>query len=310
MHLSLLTRFAGRLARRHLFWHLLIPLAGGGLGEVAVASALALRRGEPFGPDEFVSYTLSLFSPERAGLFVGVFVTFAWVLYSHLQKEADIGMRNVGLAILQDSLHGARRFLAVSAIPLREWFEPPTQIYFSTIVAHRLSNASFVHERVLLVFTRSDSLNLGSPLMDEYHARAFIRLHALSGARLGYLERSDIFRLLDRLTVDERKQLGCYLRWQMMLPMKLLRLLPLCYLRGRIRQIASAIIEYEDGRPPCVIQFSKDQNDIGIRRLSGAQAAAFTRLFKLVDEDVFEAPATMTGPPKIRPDRDFTRYYT
>ena len=302
-----LLRFIMRIGRKDFFWHLLIPVVGGIGGEFVVSSLVAHSHGAPLpGLGALPRY---VFSWERAGLLAGIFLTFALVLYFQIQIEADIGMRNIGLAVLRDALKGAKSYLAIAAIPLREWFEPATQTYFATIVGYQLTTPVFRHHRVLVAFTQSDSFNLGSALMDEYHAKAFIRLHERLGARLAYLEREHIFEILDGLSVADRKAIGCYLPWQTWIPDSILRRVSISRLRRRIRRLAVAIIEYADGRPPCFIVFSKNRHEVGIRRLTGDQSAPYAAFFDAVKQEVFEAHSGAERP-TIRAERDFMQYYT
>jgi hypothetical protein len=145
--------------------------------------------------------------------------------------------------------------------------------------------------------------------MDEYHARAFIKLHRLSDCRLAHLERSDILKILALLSVRDRKALGCYHSWQALLPESVLEYVPLTLLRRRIRSLAGALIEYDDGRPPCVVTFSKSRHDVGIRRLSANEIEPFLKFFRYVKEAIYE-PAKDGARPAIKAEHDFMNYYT
>ena len=292
VHAPLLVRFVSRIAGRHLIWHLLVPLAVGALVEAFVAAGLARLHGTEFGG--FRSYFISL---ERLGLFVGVFMTFSVVLYWHMQQEAEITRLTFG-PVLESALGSARSFFALATTPVKEWFEPSTQLYFATLVQHQLDDKDFQHVRTLVLFTKTDSLNMRAPLLDENYARAFAKLHELSDAQLAYIERPTIFPILDSLSVADRKAVGCYRRWQRaFIRTRLLERIPLNRLRRRIRELAIGLVEYRD-REPRILIFSKRGSNLGIRVVEANQGEglAFRKLLEAVREEVME-PAPMALDP-------------
>lgn len=115
VHAPLLLRFIGRVASRHLVWHLLVPLVVGALVESAIAAILARLHGTPFGTAEFRSYFFSL---ERLGLLVGIFATFSWVLYWHMQKEAEVTRLTLSVQPAGPLGSRARRTYRLGAVAL------------------------------------------------------------------------------------------------------------------------------------------------------------------------------------------------
>ena len=295
-------RFLGRVARRHLVWHLLIPLAVGALCESAVAAWLSET---PFGAAEFRSYFFSL---ERLALLVGVVVTFSAVLYFNVQREAEVTRQTFG-PVLEDALKSAETFFALAPTRLKEWFEPSTQLYFATIVKHQREYGAFHHVRTLLLFTPTDSVNLRAPLLDENYAKAFVNLHELSNAKLALIEREDIFSILQsELCLEDRKAIGCYKKWQTaLLPDWVLTRIPIAWLRRRIRNLAVALVEYRDRvRGPRILVFSKRGPDLGIRVIEADNGVglSFKKLLEAVRKEVMEPAGLPVSQQVVKPDHD------
>ena len=194
-----------RIARTEVLYHLLIPLALGFVGEAAFAYAFGIAT-------DWATLRRYLISVERGGFVLGALLAYSVIMYLVIRRTTNVGMRRLGLAVLEDALKDATSYFALGTVRLKEWFDPSMQAYLATINKHAASCANFRHDRVLLFFSKSDIKDLGSDYLDGYYAKSLIELHKQYGIHLGFLERNEIFALLDELSIDEKSDLKCN-RW-------------------------------------------------------------------------------------------------
>ncbi|MDX6576826.1 MAG: hypothetical protein QOE96_2779 [Blastocatellia bacterium] len=195
-----------KLMSRHLWFHLLVPLIVGVGVEILIAWAPWHQ------PPSGISLHEYLISPERIGLYAGIFVTYLLIAGWLVNKEAKPRMTRATLTILDDTLKDATTFFATCTIPLRGWFEPYTQQYFSHIVRRRLAEPEFVQERVLLFLREGDLKKAREQYLDGLYANPLAEIHRNYGIDLGFLRRAEINEVLAKDAIDKVK-LGCYPRW-------------------------------------------------------------------------------------------------
>lgn len=290
-------RIIRKIFARHLALHFIVPIIVGLIVESLIAWKRCTTNCKPW-----LDY---LFTLER-GVLIGVaFVIYLVVMFLILRDETKKGMRRLGLGVLEEALQDATSYFSVATIKLREWFEPSTQVYLATLMRRKLEAPDFRHDRVLLFFTKGQFKDLNSQYLDGYFAKAFIETHKMSGIGLGYLEPSQVSKILKDLSIEERKAVGYYpARW----PNGLLKVVSLHWLRKRkrSRRLAFAFVEQGPGRR-CVLAFSKHGERIGLTKIEDENTVScYEKLVKLIRAGVYVSDAPNL---KIRPSRDFISFY-
>ena len=275
-------RILVRLLSKHLIYHLIVPLLVGIAIEILIAQHSS-------GHEErhVVDYLLS---KERLGLYGGILATYALISGYLLRKETLLQMGKGHIATLTDSLKDATGFFATSTIPLREWFEPNVQEYFSHIVKHQLGNENFRHERVLLFFTENELKNAREKYLDGHFAKPLATIHNNYQIKLGFLRRKDILSILRELTYEEKRLLGCYPWW-----MPKSKRIAEWYLtkRRRIRELDFALVRHADGSMS-VFPFSKKGDLLNIKSLAG-NVQPYERLMDAIRNKVFSPSKERRG---------------
>lgn len=179
-----------KLMSRHLWLHLVVPLAGGLTAEIGIALIRSIYNHQQFHPWQYV------ISWERFGLYAGVLLTYLIVAGCLVNVEAKPPWRKVVPDMLDQSLKDPTNFFATCTIPLKGWFDPYTQQYFSHIVKHQLDGGTLRHERVLLFFKSRDLVNAKTQYLDGPYAKPLAMIHQNYGIKLGYLEPAEINRIL------------------------------------------------------------------------------------------------------------------
>lgn len=294
-------RLLRRIAQRHLAQHLLFPLIVGVLVEAAIAYYKA---------EDWKGLTHYLFSYERAGLVLGIVVTYLMLMYYFIKKDTDIGMKRIGMAELEEALEGAIGFFAIGTIKLKEWFEPVTQAYFTAIAKRSLtSNPHLYCTRVLFFFTGSDMKNVDNLYLDGYYAKRLTEIHERFQAKLAFLERREIFKVLNGLPLEDRRSLGCYPIWINWLDGKTLEKIRLSLLRRRIRKLAFALVEHEHGRKS-VVRFSKHGQTLGLEVIEDSELVKpYCNLVNLIRDQIYKDPAAPPDQLALKIKYDFSKYF-
>jgi hypothetical protein len=135
---------------------------------------------------------------------ISVYAAFLIVVAISVWESSNVRWAMVGM--LEDILPTATDYFAIGTIPLREWFEPNTQVYLATILRHQVQqhpqpgagqNAGFRHERVLLFQSENDMRAVQASYLDEHFAKSFSAIHDRFDIPLGYLEPKDVRELVD-----------------------------------------------------------------------------------------------------------------
>jgi hypothetical protein len=275
------------LMSKHLMTHLIGPLLVG-LGVELLCDSYTGR-----------FHGWSAFGTDKAVLVVGIVVTYLVLSNLSIYHETKEQVERSQLNALEDALPTAQSFFATSALSLKEWFDPSTQVYFSKILRRQLGAGPFTHQRVLLFFRRRELKDSQSMFLDGHYALALASVHENFSIDLGFLGPKDIRSILNRLTAEERKTLECYPRW-------LARWAPGFVLdlylrsRGRIPQLDFAFITHGADAPPTVFPFSKRGESLKVEGPGSIEA--YKRLMELIKQEVYEPG---TNPPKLRPSHDF-----
>jgi hypothetical protein len=194
-----------RTVKEHFGFHLLIPVVLMIL--VAAWTDPTLRS---FRPAPWIAFLWHLPSEKLAELIV-VYLSFFMVVAWSVRRAGAV--QSTRVETLRDILPDAKRYFAIGVIPLWEWFDPSSVVYLCTIIQHQMASPNFQHERVLLFRHRKDLDALSVSYLDEPYAKAFVSIHARFNIPLGYLEPTDVVRLLTSLTDAEKDALRCRRRW-------------------------------------------------------------------------------------------------
>lgn len=281
---------------KHAVAHLIIPLLIGIFVETLVAVFI-------------LEHTItSLFGTQLVptiSLIAGVFVSYILIMYVLIKKETSVRIAEGDLSYLDEQLDKAHSFFGVSIIPLKEWFDPAMQVYLAKLIARKFMANNFQHERVLIFFSDRESRNVWAPLMDENHyGRCLAHLHRDYEIPLSFLNRRQIFKILDELSVDEKHALGCYPTWTKWRLTHPLRRLPLRYLKRRIARLDFAVVGNGE-KEPAVLCISKDGEEVRIaREIRGANATPYLRVASLIKE------AVRDGDSHLSKDHDFVRRFS
>lgn len=294
-------RLLRRIAQKHSLTHLLIPIIVGMVVEATIAYINNKAR-------SWSSIGHYLFSPERLGLYLGVLSTYFLLLYFFIRSDTDVGLKRLALAELEETLNEAKSYFAIGTIRLREWFDPATQVYSATILKQRLACDGFQHERVLFFFTKGGIKNLTSPYLDGYYAKCLKEIHKHYSVPLAFLERPQIFKILNKLTVRQRKLLRLY-RWPISwLPESFLTNIPLNWLRRSIRRLSFSLVELRNGKS-CVIRFSKRGQTLGLERVDDLEIVEAYSSIVCGVRNILYWPAMGISPPALKAKYDFTKYF-
>ncbi|MDX6447070.1 MAG: hypothetical protein QOH71_4144 [Blastocatellia bacterium] len=271
---------------RHSLYHLFIPLAVGLIIE---------RLSDPlFGGDT-----------RWLGFFSGVFLSYAVIMYFLIKKETRNRIDEGALARLQDTLDHAQNYYGLSIIPLAEWFDPTIQVYLAKLLNRKLERDDFELERTLLFFSNREYRSARAELVDENHyGRCLAHMHRDCKIPLSFLQRKEIFALLEKLEPQEKEALGCYPRWTNWRPLRRSRKIPLRWLRRRISQLDCAVVTKENGEV-IVLRVSKRGGEVRIaEQLRGDEVRPYTKLIQLIRDKVYDSRSR-----ELLAEYDFVRNY-
>jgi hypothetical protein len=269
-----------RLIKTHFGLHLAIPLL-----IVVTLSAVfdwlvPLTRGDGLHWPAFHAHWFA----QRGLELVGIYLSFLLVFALSVKKAGDV--RNARIDKLRDILPGSKRYFAIGTIPLREWFEPNSQIYLSTIIEHQLTDPAFRHERILLFYTSGDWKALNVSYLDEHYAKAFAAIHKRLNIPLAYLDPEELREIL--LSLDEKtlRALG----WQRRTLGWLRKLIPIpgtWTLRRKPDMLPYALIEKDDVER--VILFSKENNTLNLSEILDPEKVEARRKFvRCIEEKIYQ----------------------
>lgn len=182
-------RIFWKLMSKHLLFHLVIPLIVGLCVEAYIA-----RRHNP-SSFELLGY---LFSNERFGLYAGIFLTYVVLALWLVNDEARPPWDNTLTEQLDEVLKGATGLFATCTIPMKQWFDPYVQQYFSHLVKHQL-NGGFSQQRVLLFTRRGELAKAKEQYLDGHFAKPLKEIHDNYGIKLGFLDRKEINQIRSRI---------------------------------------------------------------------------------------------------------------
>lgn len=255
-------RFLRRIFRESLSLHLLLPLGV----SILVGTASGIFN------DEIDSWSdFQIFWNERLLELLAIYLTFSVVLVLLAFRETAVRFANIGT--LEGVLSDSKEFFAFAAIPLEQWFEPSVQVYLARLVAHQQRVPGYLHERVLLFFSDGDLEAAHASYLNEYYARCLARIHQLYGIRLAFLRPVELYEELDKLTVAERRALGCYPAVISALPDKALGRVRPSWLRRQIPGLAFALVSDDKGTTS-VLRFSKGRRVLDVQRITTDQRTA------------------------------------
>lgn len=285
-------RVIRKIAQRHFFLHLLIPLAVGLLIEYRLNELVALAWSHG-GRTIFEK----LKNPAPV---LGVVGTYLVVMYFFLRRETAIGMERIRSTKLEEALKDSTGFLGVGAIRLREWFEPSPQVYLATIMKRKIERVkkgeNFTYNRVL-IFSKSAFKDLDSQYLNGYYAKALIDIHDALGIGLGYLEPKEIDTIMKEFELDEGKAVGYYPPW---LPGWLLKVTPHSWRRIWNRKLALSVVY--NGQKKRFLPFSKHRVIVGVAEITDAKSSAYEKLVDKITAKVFEGV-------DIKPEHDFRKFF-
>ncbi|HET8671186.1 MAG TPA: LapA family protein, partial [Candidatus Saccharimonadales bacterium] len=224
--------------RKHLFYHLIIPLAGGILVE-GVVHKLIDHNGD-----------WGLFVFRALTLIVGVLLSWLLVMFLLITHETKKKLSRRNLKKLEKRLKTATGYYGVSIIDLADWFEPGSQLYLAKLLKRKLAVDNFEHDRTLLFFSNRELENTKVDLTDEHHyAKCLAFIHQDFDIPLSFLDRKQIFQVLKDLDEEDRLRLGCYPRWTTWRPFHKFQRLRLNWLRWRIPQLDFGLVTSNNGDP-------------------------------------------------------------
>lgn len=269
-----------RILRAHFAKHLLIPLM---LGIFCGLIVLWIKH------KDLHEAFKQMFSWEKLAEVTAIILTYCFLMAHQVYMDTAIEFGGTDRAVLYSKLDNAKTYFATSAIPIEEWFDPISQVYFSAILKHKLAQQHLpVHdERVLLLLDREEDLELRTPYLSGYYGRSLAAIHSSLGIPLGFLRRAEILDLLSNLSGADRGVLGYTPEWKSM---------------SRIPELDFALVERQDGTKT-VLRVGKDGENLRITPVEGPDIVAFQNLVDLI--------RGRTGSKKgqFDPQHDFIRFY-
>ena len=190
-----------RSLKEHFGFHLLIPalLVFG----ISAWSEASLRGG---GASTWLSFAYH-WPASHLGSLLEIYAAFFLVVAWSIKRASDV--QSTRVETVRDILPHTKRYFAVGVIPIREWFDPNTTVYLTTIVQHQLTHPHFSHERVLLFTRDSDLKAVSVSYLDEPYAKALTAIHKQFDIPLTYLTPAHYATLVSGLSPEERRALKC-----------------------------------------------------------------------------------------------------
>lgn len=271
-------QFLWRLVRKCWTYHFLIPIALGFAIETLHAWYVGDIRA-------FTSAELGAYWSRHTITLLIEYAVFVVFLAHLVITEAAVEVTSIGA--LDDILPEAKSYFAIGTIPLDEWFEPATLMYFSHILEYHTREPGF-HKRALLFFSRSSFRATKATYLDARYANCFAEMHRRLKVPLAYLDPKTSFNVIESLSPAQRKHLGWCWPWAIWFPGTLHWRIPgHCILRRRFRNLAFAAIDMKDGTQR-VLLFRKHRGDLAVSELiDSAQRDAYLALSKTIRDLAF-----------------------
>ncbi|MGH8551907.1 MAG: hypothetical protein ACRERS_01300, partial [Methylococcales bacterium] len=157
---------------------------------------------------KLVDLPTHLLSDNKIALYVGIFLAYGVVIGILIGWETHIGLKQIQLDVLADTLTNSQSLFTVGTLSFDEWFDPAVQVYLARILEKKLANTSFRYERILLLCNRSAEKDLRSDYLDGYHAKCLIEIHKALGISLYFIEWLQLLVVLNKLTPEEKVHVG------------------------------------------------------------------------------------------------------
>lgn len=192
--------------RKHLLYHLVIPLIGGIVVEALVDQALVHKW---IAEDNKIAKTWGLFIFRALILIIGVTLSWLLVMFLLIGRETRKNLSRRNLMRLEKRLDTATHYYGVSIIHLADWFEPGSQLYLAKLLKRKLEVDHFEHDRTLLFFSSHELKNIRVDLTDERHyAQCLALLHKDFGIPFRFSKEKKSFKFSK---TSSRRTKGCSL---------------------------------------------------------------------------------------------------
>jgi uncharacterized membrane protein YidH (DUF202 family) len=189
-----------RSLKEHFGFHLFIPVVL--IFAISAWSEPRLRDGTMEAWAAFARH----WPVSHIGNLIEVYLAFFLVVGWSIKLAGDV--QSTRVETVRDTLPSTKRYFAIGVIPMREWFEPNTAVYLSTVIHHQLMlREKFSHERVLLFRRERDLKAVSVSYLDQPYAKAFAAIHKQFDIPLSYLTPDKFVSLIGALTVDQRRAL-------------------------------------------------------------------------------------------------------
>ena len=289
--------------RKHAMLHLVAPLVIGLIVESFIEGLITIPSYRLTSLPSWLSFYSTYSALRTVLLFAGVFGTYILIMIYVINKETGFRTDFKHLAMLKNTLDGARSYFGISVIPIEEWFEPSMQVYLAKLFNRKLERDDFEHERTLLFFSDGELNRTTLPLMDEhYHGRCLAYMHRDCGIPLSYIGRKDIFKILNKLSPADKLVL-CYPPWTGWGPFRVFRMIPPHWLRRRIKNLDIAVVEQKNGKR-LVLRVSKHGTEVPIRKITDERAQSYLNFLDLIREEIYE-----DGTKQLKDDYDFVNIF-
>lgn len=287
-------RILGRIFRKHLALHLIVPLVVGSLFNATWVHFATAHPWRQFRND--------LVSPDNLVFALGVALTYLVIMYRQVKKETAMTIRGNDLAVLDEELNKASKYFATGAIGLQEWFDPVSQVFLSSITAHKLDDPNFRDERTLLFVSSGQMKMLDLPVLEGYYAERLVDIHINHRTPLGFLKPEEVRSILNDLQPNTRKTIRAYPRWCKWLPEWILDRTPWIVGPG-IRRLDFAFITREDNSKS-VLLVRKEGENLRVIRVPSEQIPAYEELVNSIKKRIYKPGTT-----EIEAAHDFIKYY-
>ena len=277
----MLWKILARILTKHVGLHLIVPLI---VGLLFHAVAVHFIHQTPW------SESLSdLWSLEAIIFVAGLLLTYTIIMYFLIRSETSARISGTDLAVLDSMMKDSVSYFATSTIRMKEWFDPISQVFLSTIIKRKLQQTSFRDERVLLLWRRNELDDLHSMFLDGYYARRLSEVHIQCGTPVAYLSRQEIIAIVKKLSPQEKEHLG-YSRSVVS------KIWP------QLRQLDFALIQKKDAK--YILRVSKKGQNVRIERVAEDHVASYERFVALIRERVYQ-----TGTEEFDDAHDFGKFF-